>query len=303
MADVDLPALVRVEGAHAVSTAEVRDGRQRRATAVVEVARVSIAQDVVVLEDLTWTATQRTGFEPGADAAFTIGRALVGGFPVPLATADLDGGLVALNSALEPVGLRIEPPKLNRTKEGGISISPLRVALADSPLGAQLLGPIIASARPLLAPVFDAATDADKSLGLVGLVADIVLGVADGSGGAEVTVGGASATTSAQGFVAASTPAAPVETVALPDISPEGSAPVPGLPVALAPLDQALDVPSVATTESVRCALEAAPRRHGDCRDGNVPVALVISGVAVAGVAAAEFTMRRRRRSAPAVAT
>lgn len=294
MTDLDLPVLVRVEGAHALSTTEVRERRQRRAAAVVEVARMSIAQGLVVLEDLKWEATQRTGFEAAADATFSIGGALVAGVPV--------SGLEGVNTALEPVGLRIEAPKVNRAKDGGISISPLRVALANSPLGAQLLGPIIASARPLLAPVFDAATGVDKSLGLVGLVADIVLGVADGSGGAEVSVGGAAASTSASVFVPPAIPSVPVAPVVAPDTLIAGSSSLPGLPAALAPLDASLVPPSVATTQSVRCALQAAPRRHGECRDGHLPVAVAISGLVVAAVVAAEFASRRRRRSASEVA-
>ncbi len=298
MTDLDLPALVRVEGAHALSTTEVRDKRQRRAAAVVKVARVSIAQDLVVLENLRWEATQRTGFEPMADATFTIGAARVGGVPIPLAGSDLNTGLGPLNAALKPVGLRLEAPKPNVLKDGTISMGPLRVALADSPLGAQLLGPIIASARPLLAPAFDALTNANKSLGLVGLVADIVLGVADGSGGVEMTVGGATATTSAVGFVAPTTPKAPVETIAFPDTSLAGSPLVSGLPDSLLPVDQVAGAPTVATTRSIRCALEAAPRRHGDCRDSNLPAAVVLTGAAIAGLAAAEFVVRRRRRTA-----
>ncbi|MEY2398967.1 MAG: hypothetical protein QOJ00_2141 [Actinomycetota bacterium] len=302
MTDLDLPALVRVEGAHAVSTTEVRQSRQRRASAAVDVARVSIADGLVVLNDLHWDAVQTTGFEPVATAAFTIGSASIAGLPIPLNAADANTGLDPINAALLPVGLRIEAPKINHSSAGGISMAPLRVALANSPLGAKVLGPIIASARPLLAPAFDALTNANSSLGLVGLVADIVLGVADGSGGVELAIGGATATTSALGYVAPTTPAPAVESVVLPNATP-APFPLASLPQALAPLKQSVITgPNVASTRSLRCALEAAPRRHGGCRDGKLAVAIIVSGLAILAVGAAEIGVRRRRRAEGATA-
>lgn len=304
MTDLDLPALVRVEGAHVLSTTEVRGAKQRRAETVTTIAKVSVASGLVVLENLVWTATQRTGFEPTAVANFSIGGLKLAGLPVPIAGGDLNTALGRINALLKPVGLRMEAPKLNKSVEGAIGMSPLRVALADSPLGAQLLGPIIASARPLLAPVLDQATDLNKTLGLVGLVADIVLGVADGSGGAEVTLGGATAITAASAFVAPSVPLdVPVAPVVLPDASVGATSPLTNLGDTLAPLkDSALGETPVVTTESVRCALEAAPRRNGDCRSGNLALAVGITGVAAIGLAAAEFGVRRRRRSGDATA-
>jgi hypothetical protein len=300
MADLDLPALVRVEGAHTRSKAEVKGGRQRVAAATSEVARMTIG-GVVTLENLQWQVTETSGFEPASNATFSVGRVLIGGVPTVLPGADLNGALAPINAALKPVGLRIEAPKLNKTKDG-VSIGPVRVALANSPLGKQVLGPIIASARPLLAPAFDALTNANKSLGLIGLVADIALGVADGSGGVEVGVGGAAASTSAVGFVPPKTTPSQVESVSLPNTSLSGAAPLAGLGTAFDPIpDTVLDAPKVATTSSSACVLEAAPRRKGDCRSGNVAAALLISGVAVAGLAAAEFGVRRRRRGSAEV--
>lgn len=299
MADLNLPALVRVEGAHTRSSAQVKGGRQRLAVATSEVARMTVG-GLVTLENLQWQVTKASGFEPTDTATFSVGRVLIGSVPIVLPGADLNGALGSINTALRQVGLRIEAPKLNKTKDG-LSISPLRVALANSPIGKQLLGPIIASARPLLAPAFDAVTDANKSLGLIGLVADIALGVADGSGGVEVGVGGASASTSAISFVPPNTASSPVAAVSLPNTSLSRTAPLASAVNTLAPLERVLGPPKVATTSSSACVLEAAPRRQGDCRSGNLAAALFISGVAAVGLAAAEVGVRRRRRSAQEV--
>lgn len=296
VADVDLPALVRVEGGHSNSTTGVADGKQRRSSSSSEIARVSIANGLVVLEGLRWSANHRSGFEPVSEAAFDLGRVVVAGIPVPVPAGDINPVLKVVNDALKQVGLRVEAPTVTRAKDASVAVSPLRVELANSPIGAQLLGPIIASARPVLAPVFDALTDANKSLGLAGLVSDIVLGVADGSGGVEVGLGGATAGTNSVGFVGTpTTPAAAVEAGSI--IAPSfGSLPVPAPGPGLS-LDGTtfIDAPPSLIRGPVRCALEAAPRRSGDCRDSNVGLAVGIGLLAVLGLGAVEIVSRRRR--------
>ena len=219
--------------------------------------------------------------------------------PLPLPAGDINAALNSINNALAPVGLRVETPAKTTTAEGGVGISPLRVELAHSPLGKQLLGPIIASARPLLAPVMDALVDANSSLGLVGLVADIVLGVGDGSGGVEVAVGGANASTNAVGFVAPTIPGSTAGPLTPSDASLGGTPPLSVLPGSLNPgSEQFLDTPATASSQGpLRCVLKAGPQRKGDCRSSNTAVAVVISVVAVLGLGAAELVNRRRRRA------
>lgn len=312
MADVSLPALVHVEGAYSHASTEVADGRQRRASSTVGISRVSIAGGLVLLEDLRWEARQTSGFEPGQDAEFTIGRARIAGLPVLIPAGGLPDALGPVNAALLPVGLRIEAPTSSSTPDGAATITPLRVMMADSELGAQLLGPIIASARPLLAPAFEAMTDIDSALGLVGLVADLALGVADGSGGIEVTIGGATATTSERGFVAPARPQLPTPASDTHDAVTAEPRPAPRSEIAAkppTPPDPATPVsvdaevasaPTVAST-SLRCVLEAAPLRRGECRDSNVLLAIGISGLAVTVITVMEIGMRRRRPRRPVV--
>lgn len=298
MADIDLPALVRVEGAHTNSAVGVVDKKQRRAMAIADVARVEIANGLVVLEGLHWEAIQRTGFEAISDATFDVAGLRIAGLKVPIKGGDLNNVLNNINNALVPVGLRVVAPTKTISAEGAVGMSPLRVELANSPLGKQLLGPIIASARPLIAPAMDALLKANKTLGLVGLVADIVLGVADGSGGVEVGIGGTTATTSSTGFVAKPGvntvgPLTPSDTTfngtPATNVSPETIARETG--------GELIETPAQAASRGpLRCVLEAGPRRKGDCRDSNVATAVVITAVAVIGLVAAEFASRRRRR-------
>lgn len=298
LADVDLPALVRVEGGHSTSSTSLDPGRQRRARASTEVARVTIAGGVVVLEGLRWEAVQRTGDDPTAVATFTLGRLLLAGVPVPLDPGDLASSLDPVNDALAPIGLFLRLPTLLRT-EGAVEMGPLRVGLASSPLGADVVAPIVGGIRPFLLPVFEALTDVDTTLGLAALVADLGLGVADGSGGVEVSVGGATAGTEATTFTSplGGTGTAP------PAVAPIGGSVV--APVFPAPAGSvsapAASRPSVEVTEGpVRCVLEAGPRRQGTCRGSNVAGAVGISAVALAAVAWAEVRSRRRHRVASA---
>lgn len=305
MADLSLPALVRVEGGHSRSSTEVSDGRQRRASSSVEIASVSIAGGVVELENLRWDARQMTGAEPAVESRFEVARVRIAGIPIPIPSGDLANALGVVNTALLPVGLQIEAPTSSTTPDGAAIVTPLRVTLADSELGAQVLGPIIASTRPLLAPALEAMTNVDSALGLVGLVADLALGVADGSGGIEVTVGGATATTSERGYVAPPQPHTPVG----PSDAPEANAgpvptspsdlatesPTPSAPPASISQDVAAGNPPSMASASRRCALVAAPLRRGGCRGSNLLLAAGISAVAVAGVVVMEMGVRRRR--------
>ena len=145
----------------------------------------------------------------------------------------------------------------------------------------------------------DALVDANSSLGLVGLVADIVLGVGDGSGGVEVAVGGANASTNAVGFVAPTIPGSTAGPLTPSDASLGGTPPLSVLPGSLNPgSEQFLDTPATASSQGpLRCVLKAGPQRKGDCRSSNTAVAVVISVVAVLGLGAAELVSRRRRRA------
>jgi hypothetical protein len=307
LADVDLPGLVRIEGGHSKAITEVVGGKERRATAAVTIGTMSLAGGLVVLDGLRWEATQRSGAAKQADATFTLGSVRIGGVPIATDLHDLVPVLKSINDALAPVGLVIEAPEVLHRDNGAVDMTAIRIGIINSPLGAQLLGPILAGVRPLLLPAFDALTQANSSLGLAGLLTDLGLGVADGSGGLDLAFGGATARTDDAQFA---DPLAVVPPALPPTAVPSTPSPTPtfgGLPAPLSPV-----VPTPGSTQLLpasaggpaRCVLVASPRRQGTCRGTNVAGAVGIVALVGAGMSVWEAAARRRRsRLAAAGAT
>lgn len=296
LADVDLPGLVRVQGGHARSTSSVVGGGTRRAEATVTLGSVSLLDGLIVLDGLRWDVVHETGAAARSDGTFTVGRLLVAGFPLATDLHDLDPVLDLLNAALAPVGLVLTGPELLPRDNGSVGLSPLRIGLVSSPLGAEVLGPIVAGVRPLLVPVYEALTDVNGTLGLTSLVADLGLGVADGSGGIELAIGGATALTDDTVFAdpldgGAPAPGPPAEVAAGPGPSGPVAVAVPGTSSAPGLGSQ---VVRTATAGPARCVLEASPRRQGRCRGSNVAGAVAI--VALVAVAIGTHDLRVRRR-------
>lgn len=309
LADLDLPGLVRVEGGHATSSSSIVDGTSRRATASVTIGAVSLLGGVVTLDGLRWDVIHQTGAEERAEATFSVAGLSIAGVPIALDLQALAPVLDAVNAVLGPVGLVVELPELVRRPNGSVEISPLRVGLLNSPLGAEIVGPLVAAVRPLLVPVYQALTDINATLGLTSLVADLGLGVADGSGGIELAIGGATAITDDTEFA---DPLAPPPTTPTIDPGPAddgGGAPT----VGQSPAPPALGVaaPAVPGTTGTgpalvpvssegpaRCVLAASPRRQGTCRGTNVAGAVAVVAVIAVGLYAHDVRLRRRREVA-----
>lgn len=295
MADVDLPGLVRIEGGRSHATTEVVGGKVRRAEAEVTVGSVSLLGGLVELEGLRWDAAQETGATTKAVGTFSLGTLKVAGAPVATDLHDLDPVLAQVNAALAATGLVVEGPLVTLTPDGSVNVSALRLGIIKSPIGASTLAPVIAGVRPLLVPLLDALTAQDDTLGLAALVGDLGLGVADGSGGIEIGIGGAIARTAASSYspplAAGSGPVAP----AAPS-GPGGFSPSAPLPAAAAPGSSPIGATTPASaTGPLRCALAASPQRHGSCRDANLPGAIGIVAVAITGWGTYEAALRRRR--------
>ncbi len=297
LADVDLPGLLRVEGGHSTAVTEVVDGKTRVAEATVTVASISLAGGLVVLDGLRWKAIQRTGAAEQADASFSLGALIVGGAPLATDLHDLVPVLAAVNEVLAPVGLIVGAPEVLHRGNGAVDATPISVGLINSPLGADVLGPLVAGVRPLLIPVFDALINTNSTLGLAGLLGDLGLGVADGSGGIELSIGGATARTDDAVFA---DPLAGGEPGLLqPDpgspSTPSGFA-APAAPVAGAAGSR--QILPAGSGGPARCVLVASPRRQGDCRGTNVTGAFGVVALVAAGMGAWEAAVRRRRTRA-----
>lgn len=313
LAGIDLPGLLRI-GAGRVDVTSEHTGDARIARATVTIAGVELLDGLVAIEGLRWDATHRAGTDPIAEASFSIGGIRLAGIPVPLPPGDAGVGplLTALDAVLAPTGLVLRPPEVLHLPDGSVDITALRIGIADSRLGADVLGPLVAQLRPALAPVLEAVSAGDSPLGILGLLLDLAFGVVDGSGGVEVSIGGANAGTAEPVAVTPSTttPSAPVAPEAPPSSddaagSPRPTAPRPTVtrptpgPGPAGPATPVVDQsPIAADAGPAECVLAASPRRSGDCRGSNVAAAIAITAVAVVALAHLELRARQRRRAA-----
>lgn len=301
LADVDLPGLLRVEGGRVRSSSAVVDGSVRRARAEVTVGSISLLGGLVFLDGLRWEALQDSGAKDRNEGAFTLAAVSIAGVPIAVDLEDATALLDVLDVVLAPLGLVLELPQVIERDNGALDVTGLRIGIINSPLGAQAVGPVVAGIRPLLLPVFEALSAANSTLGLASLVADLGLGVADGSGGIEVSVGGVTARTDDSTFV---DPLTGVSPVTPPSTGTPSAAPAPpalgGLPTPAAPTTPGIEPPIVNTSSEgpARCVLVASPRRQGSCRGTNLPAAIAVVAIVAAGVGAYDVRLRRRGAAA-----
>ena len=293
-----LGPLLTFEGGQARSSTRVIPGEAREAAASVGV-NLDIG-GLVQLSGLRWEAFHRTGKDPAADASFDIGTAALLGAPIPLES--LDAVETAVNALLEASGVSISFPKVERFTEPAdvVRITPLRILVKDSPLGAATLGPVLNLSRQQREQLFDqlAATYC-KAAGLL-LVGDIGVSVLSGTGFLAVDIGGAEATT---GELVLESPfgeetAAPVLTDTLLPTPV-----VPGLP---GPLPRPASSPPAQRTSSVgpreeRCE-SSHPLRQTSCSRGALMAVGLTGLVATLGVGALDWRHQRRKQATAAVA-
>lgn len=144
---------------------------------------------IATLKGLVWRLEHKLDQEPVA--SFTIGSGSFGRVTFPVPATGLDAMAEALTRVLSPIGLSLTMPAPR--PDGGLT--PLRVALDDSPLGAALVRPVYSA---LLA---DAVNQTEAAIvggvpetGLAVTVANVVLSALTGQGGAAVELGGLSGT-------------------------------------------------------------------------------------------------------------
>ena len=205
------PVAEVVHGRTEASTGVV-DRKARQAHAVTTIDRLSLLGGMIVLGDLRWEATQRTGEGERADGGFTVGSVLLGGKPLPAPPTPptLPGGpgsngptlpdpLAALNTALAPTGIAVVAPHFD-TVDGVAQVSPMSLRFADSALGRQVLGPIIGDLQPLRDPVVGGLLAASCDFGTAVTVADVATSILTGSGGISFDFGGVTATTEGEHY-------------------------------------------------------------------------------------------------------
>jgi len=142
---------------------------------------------MATLRGLVWRSEQKLDQAPVA--SFTIGSGRFGRAEFPVPATGLDTITEGLNRVLAPVGVSVTMPAPR--PEGGLT--PLRLALDDSPAGAALVRPVYS------ALLSDAVNQAEAAVvagipetGLGVTVANVVLSALTGQGGAAVELGGLS---------------------------------------------------------------------------------------------------------------
>ena len=303
---VGAPGFFEASGMTTSSTAQLISGKARIATADASVGRLSLLNDAVVLHNLHWTATVRTGSNPARSGTFTMGDATVAGQTIPVTPSTAGTVLDSINKAIAQTGLHLTLPQPSKTADGGIAIPPLSVGIDDSQTGGSLLNPIDTATQPVQQQLAQALLSFSCKTGTLLLLKDIGLGTVDGTGGFDLKFGGVSAGTTAIAFTnpfgsaqfgsAAGSLNGPSGTAANPRTTttgavPRGTGPVGGVPASQPQLaGKANVVASCATT---------SPAHWPSCSNGAALAAGLLGLAAVLGVGGADFVVSRRRRRLP----
>jgi len=282
--------LVAGEGRSA-ATAELVEGKERRASATVRFGNVDLAGGLVSLRGLRWAAEQHTG--PGgavvaAGGTFGIDTIVVGGLPLPTDTPlQLAAAFGAANAVLGPFGLRLEPPELTKTSgDREVRVTPLKLVLGDGTAARPLLGPLMSAAQPgreaLLEAMKGLGRGGDCNLGQAGgfafTFADVVAAAMEGAGGIDLELGGVLATTEGVdygdpfGLIPPGLPT--VAPVVAPAAQPHPPAPT-STSEAAGDAPTAFDAPAAAAAAPSPAAAAPMPANAGATPPPAGPVALV----------------------------
>ena len=191
-APAELGPVATIGGGRAESVAEVIPGVARQAKATVD-ADLDIA-GVVQLHGMHWEALHRTGEGATTNGFFTVESSSQGGVPLDLSA--LDPGQEAINAALAPSGISVELPRVVELHDPVelLRVTPLRIIMIDSPLGAAVLKPGLELTREQRAQLFDTLTAQVCRLASLLLVGDLTLSAVAGTGYLAIDVGGVEVT-------------------------------------------------------------------------------------------------------------
>jgi hypothetical protein len=291
-----LNGLLDIQGGRAEASTRVIKGEAREAH-----ARVSFDLTLgssLKLSGLRWDAFHRTGKDPKATADFDLGTASLLGVPIPIDSLTQAESVV--NSLLVTSGLSISFPKVERftTPADLVRVTPMRLLLKDSPLGAGALGPILNLSRTQREELFDqiAAAYCSAAGGL--LVADIGVNILSGTGFLAIELGGAEAIT---GELVLDSPfGSETPNVELPPASSP-------LPPAFSPsLPVSGGTPGVQPVAEIGPLTEhcesAHPLRDTACSKGALLAVGIAGVVGTALVGALDWRHQRRRRARAEVA-
>jgi hypothetical protein len=293
--------VVRIGGGVATADAEVLpDGAGREARAAVQMDLSLLG--ILDIDGMRWDAMHRTGAAPDAQGSFGFDALALLGIPIP--ASDLEGAQAAINDALLATGFRVELPRVERITEPVdlVRVTPLRLMIADSQLGAAGVRPALDATRELRSQLFDAVTGLYCSSASLLLVGEIGIGIGSGTGALIAEFGGAEARSAEvvyeNPFGEAVAP--PAAEPAAPDASPAspgGPRPSPAAPpLASAPTPAPAPVATATISSGVPVCRTVHPFRSPGCSQGAAAAVGVVGVAATAGMAVLD--LRRRRVAA-----
>jgi hypothetical protein len=204
-----LPGVISITGQ---SQTDVRyvTGQEQEATATVT-ADVTLAGGLVTMQGATWTAALETGVTNTSTATFDPGTVVLAPARVPITLPKSDSTaqvLAAINAVLSTVGLTVTYPQATSdSNTGSLTITPLDLHFVGSPTDNKLLSPIapqIGTLEDVVAGQSADGSDCSQVKNLLGNlltpseeVLNLLLAGAQGSGGVNLDVGGASVFTQA----------------------------------------------------------------------------------------------------------
>jgi hypothetical protein len=199
-ADVNLPGLLQIAGQSTTQVAYV-SGEEQSADAHTAM-NVTLVGGLVMLDGLSWTASQHTGNQNVSSGTFTVTSLTIAGMSMPVGTpTQLAASISSVNHALVAFGISVDlPTESTDQTTGTVTVSPLRLQLAGSTLSNAILGKLLPTAGTLETAINKAlATNGCLSFAASSgeLVGGVVLGILGGSGEVDLDIGGVSADTQA----------------------------------------------------------------------------------------------------------
>jgi len=305
--NLTIPGLVQATGMSSSAAAKLIPGQARTSAADATVGRLSLLGGVVVLDHLHWSADERSGAGAARHGSFTVGDVVVNGTTYPGSADQLAAVFTALNAALAPTGLHVTPPALHTTSTG-VVVPPLSIGIDNSALGGQLVNPVLTATQPVQEQIQNILFGISCKFGSVFTIENIFLGAVDGTGGADLLLGGVTATSDGTAY------ANPFGNVSLGSANPSlgsGGTTAPGTSTgaiggaAPPPASTAVGTPPAAAPQLAGSSKVAAscattsPAHWPSCSNGNALVVGLIGLVAVLAVGGGDWLATRRRRRLP----
>jgi hypothetical protein len=317
-----IPGLLSVGGTSTSAVSYAPTGeREAQATTTMQ---LSIANGLVALNGITWTAQQQSGASAVSNGSFSVGSITVGPTTIPAPTvAQLSTAVALANTLLQTLGLTLIMPKveLNATNQT-VTVTPLELTVGRSALSDTLLSPLIAQSSALETEVngqTTTGTDCTNAKVLLNnlanpteTIANVALGVFSNGGGFDLNLGGVAADTQpppdfanpfGNGFNPLSSLGSSLSTVVgslgsglptgfgLPPIG--AAATIPTTPTTISP--QSISAGSGALSSATHCTT-TSPAGHPGCWSGAAEVVGIVAVVAGGGLFLADLRKGRRSR-------